>query len=266
MDGKKLLRGFVGKGSFGLMGDPQAFIREESPVRILPLEEMVRNLLVLDKEVWILYGWSTEPLAGKFSREQKLEYGKKAALCGRQEAEAAREKLTADETVTVDFTALSDLAGRLGVKLDMPQIPNGGSHIIFAQYQEPDSVTIFMDSVQKAEELIKSCNLEPMLWRADVKALLLAHELFHVTEYRKRDSIYTQTERVELWRKPFSNRSRLICLGEIAGMEYARHLLGLKYSPCIFDVIMMYGYDKEAATALYEEIMELARKRGGEEQ
>lgn len=41
-----------------------------------------------------------------------------------------------------------------------------------------------------------------------VEDVLLAHELFHVTEYRKKDSIFTQTEKVELWRKPFSNRSR----------------------------------------------------------
>ena len=98
-----------------------------------------------------------------------------------------------------------------------------------------------------------------------VEDVLLAHELFHVTEYRKKDSIFTQTEKVELWRKPFSNRSRILCLGEIAGMEFARCLTGITCTPYVLDVLMMYGYDKEAATALYEEIAAFAGKGEGKE-
>ena len=95
--------------------------------------------------------------------------------------------------------------------------------------------------------------------------MLLAHELFHVTEYRKRDCIFTQTEKVELWKKPFSNRSRILCLGEIAGMEFARCLTGITFTPYVLDVLMMYGYDKEAATALYEEIAAFAGNGEGKE-
>ena len=91
------------------------------------------------------------------------------------------------------------------------------------------------------------------------------HELFHVTEYRKRDCIFTQTEKVELWKKPFSNRSRILCLGEIAGMEFARCLTGITCTPYVLDVLMMYGYDKEAATALYEEIAAFAGNGEGKE-
>lgn len=245
------------------MGNPEAFLPKQDSGEVLPLDEMVRNLLTLSEEVWYLYAWSREPLAGKFSREQKLEYGRKAALCGRQEAEAVKAQTG---LARMDFAALSDFAGTLGLAIDMPQTPNGGSHVIFAQYEEPDHITIFMDSADKAAALMEQYHLGGLLDQADGKALLLAHELFHVTEYRKRDSIYTQTERVELWRRPFSNRSRLICLGEIAGMEFAGQILGISCSPYLFDVIMMYGYNPEAATALYEEIMELALEGSGEEQ
>ena len=37
--------------------------------------------------------------------------------------------------------------------------------------------------------------------------------------------------------------------GEIAGMEFARCLTGITFTPYVLDVLMMYGYDKEAATA-----------------
>ena len=122
-----------------------------------------------------------------------------------------------------------------------------------------------MDSAGRAQELIRRERLEGLLGKQAVEDVLLAHELFHVTEYRKKDTIYTRTEKVELWRKPFSNRSRMICLGEIGGMEFALRLTGIPYTPYVLDVLMMYGYDKEAATALYEEIAAFAGNGEGKE-
>ena len=153
----------------------------------------------------------------------------------------------------------------MGLKVLTPQVPGGGGHVIFAQYQEPDSITIFMDGAERAQKLIREEKLEGLLGNRAVEDVLLAHELFHVTEYRKKDFIFTQTEKVELWKKPFSNRSRILCLGEIAGMEFARCLTGITFTPYVLDVLMMYGYDKEAATALYEEIAAFAGNGEGKE-
>lgn len=87
--------------------------------------------------------------------------------------------------------------------------------------------------------------------------VLLAHELFHAVEEQHADEIYTRTEKVELWRKPFSNRSSIACLSEMAAMAFAGELLGLDCSPYMLDVLLVYAYDKEAAWGLYEEIGEL---------
>ena len=197
---------------------------------------------------------SRDPLEGRFSREQKLAYGFRAAECGRSEAQLILGK-----------TDVWDIAARMGLKVLTPQVPGGGGHVIFAQYQEPDSITIFMDGAERAQKLIREEKLEGLLGNRAVEDVLLAHELFHVTEYRKRDCIFTQTEKVELWKKPFSNRSRILCLGEIAGMEFARCLTGITCTPYVLDVLMMYGYDKEAATALYEEIAAFAGNGEGKE-
>ena len=323
--GRKLIKAFLGNGSSGFMGEKTAMDQPAVPVRVLPLYPMMEHLLTLEEEVWFDYAWSREPLEGKFSREQKMAYAKRAAECGRSEAEALLGRVRAggadagagsdgmkagasapgagpDGTKTgasapgaspggtktgasvpgagpggtktgasapddgLSGTRLWDLAGAMGLKISTPRIPNGGGHVIFAQYQEPDAITIFMDSADKARALIEEESLSLLLGDRAAEDVLLAHELFHVVEYRKRDSIYTQTEKVELWRKPFSNRSRLICLGEIAGMEFARRLTGLSYTPYVLDVLMMYGYDKGAATALYEEIAAFAGDGGGKEQ
>jgi len=54
--------------------------------KVLPLRPMMERLLSLDREAWGLYAWSREPLEGKFDREQKLQYQRKAEACGREEA------------------------------------------------------------------------------------------------------------------------------------------------------------------------------------
>lgn len=112
-----------------------------------------------------------------------------------------------------------------------------------------------MDSVHKAEELIKDKTIGTLLENVNVYDLLRAHEFFHGIEYNKRRYIYTQTEKVELWRRPFSNKSKIIALSEIAGMEFARNIISISYSLFLFDVVLMYLYNKEAACMLYEDII-----------
>lgn len=253
-DGRKLLHAFFGN-SREMAGEQRVMMKQmAAPTRERSLYSMMEHLLSLDDSVWHLYAWSRDPLEGKFTREQKLAYGSRAAECGRNEAELLKKGAN-----------VWDIAARMGLKVSTPQVPVGGGYVIFAQYREPDSVTIYMDSARRAQELIRRERLEGLLGKQAVEDVLLAHELFHVTEYRKKDTIYTRTEKVELWRKPFSNRSRMICLGEIGGMEFARRLTGIPYTPYVLDVLLMYGYDKEAATALYEEIAAFAGDGKGKE-
>ena len=218
--------------------------------KILPVRDMIESLVKLTDEEFSRYAWSREPLEGKFNREQKLDYFLKSGKCGQMEAVLLKDRY---KTGSPEF-----LAGAMGLKVLTPQIPLGGAHVIFAQYEEPDKITVFLEAVERAEILIKENNLSSLLENVDVRSLLLAHEIFHGVEYRKKDTIYTMTEKVELWKQPFSNKSRLICLGEIAGMAFAKEIMGISFSPYVLDVLLMYGYHEEAATALYEEIMEIA--------
>ena len=77
-------------------------------------------------------------------------------------------------------------------------------------------------------------------------------------EERYPKEIYTRTEKIQLWRKPFSNLSSIACLSEIAAMAFAARLLDLTVSPYLLDVLLVYPYDQAAARGLYEEICSLA--------
>lgn len=130
--------------------------------------------------------------------------------------------------------------------------PAGGGQVLFAQFVQPDEITIYTDCLDKAETLGGA--LPP---RAELQNIILAHELFHAVEEQNQDTIYTHTEKIELWRRPFSNRSCIVCLSEIAAMAFARRLLGLPFNPYALDVLLVYPYDANAACGLYQEITEL---------
>ena len=213
---------------------------------------IVPEFTAATEEDWGKYAFSREPLEGRFSNEQKMQYTHKANDCGREWAEKiARQYGTRNPR---------ELAEKLGMKVKTPKVPVGGGLVLFAQFVEPDEITIFTDCVDKASKLEEECGCD-LLRRENLTNTLLAHELFHAVEERHVKEIYTRTERVELWRKPFSNKSKISCLSEIAAMAFAGKLLDLKVSPYMLDVLLVYSYDKNAAWGLYDEIMNMTKKQ-----
>lgn len=240
---KRLVDAFSGKNT--------AFSMPEYPE--VPFSEMAEKLGALSEEDWGRYAFSREPLEGRFSDEQKMQYTAKANACGREWALKIAEQYGTRNP--------KELAEKMGMKVKTPKIPVGGGLVLFAQFVEPDEITIFTDCVDKAAKLYEECRCE-MLQKENLKNTLLAHELFHAVEEQHVKEIYTRTEKVELWRKPFSNKSTISCLSEIAAMAFAAELLDLNVSPYMLDVLLVYSYDKNAAWGLYDEIMNMAENHG----
>ena len=241
---KRLADAFAGK----YVPDIQRESAGQSADPVADLPKMARKLMEITEEQWGEYAFSRDPLEGKFDREQKREYTKKASDCGKEWADRYR---------TVYRTSSpEEIARKMGVTVLTPDEPVGGSQVIFAKYVQPDEITVYMDCVRRASGLKEEsgCGL---LEKETLFQILLSHELFHAVEYRHEKEIYTRTERVELWRKPFSNRSPIACLSEIAAMAFGKELLGLNGSPYVLDVLLVYAYDKKAAWRLYKEILTL---------
>lgn len=220
-----------------------------------PVREMVEQLLALSDAQLGQYAFLHEPLEGKFSPEQKESYIRQANACGQQTAMELRESIRARIGDEKSAALLTELTKELRLTVRDEQIPSGGGHVIFAQYVEPDQVTIFRDCLDRLEELIRAEDLEDLFRGVDFRSVLLAHEIFHAVEYARKDRIYTQTEKVELWRKPFSNKSKILALSEIAAMAFAKELCEISFSPYVLDVLLIAPYNRDAACALYEEIM-----------
>lgn len=205
--------------------------------------EIVQMLLELSDYQWGIYAFDRDPLEGKFSVKEKKVYIDKANECGRKIAREKGEK----------YEGIQKLASGLGVTIDYSNAAIGGGHIVFAQFIEPNQITIFNEAVDAIKPFLEA--IYELIGHVDIVDVLLAHEIFHHIECLEDKTIYTRTEKVELWRWPFSNKSRIRTLSEMAGMAFAREFLKLSYSPFIFDFIFMYGHDQEAAIEMYEDII-----------
>lgn len=240
--------------SEGLFGKQKTTRYEKPHYIIRSIDMMLEDLVQIDDVSWGKYAFSREPLNGKFNDEQRRELTLKANACGQEYA--CKYK---NEYGELDPESL---AGKMGIKVQYPEMPQNTDRVLFAEYKIPNNVYIYTDAVKKANETMEESRARDILgYNLNISRLLLSHELFHYVEKQNADKIFTRTEKVELWApKPLHNRSGIDVLGEIAAMAFARELTGLPYSPYVMDVFLVYGYNPEEACGLYEEIMEYAGK------
>jgi len=218
------------------------------PDRVLPLADMLTELVKVPDAVWGKYAFSREILRNRIVAEEKERLDEKARECGYAYADQLVEKYRT--------RIPSEIANKMGLVISYPNMPSDTSRVTFAEFVEPNKVMLYKDNLDKADEQLKDREVQQILGLMQVYQLLLAHEIFHFIEVRDAKTIFTQTEKLDLWSvKPFHNRSTIRCLGEIAGMAFAQRLMGLKFSPFVMDVFFVYGYSKEVATILYDEIM-----------
>lgn len=218
-----------------------------SPLRDLP--ELLRDLQAIPHRDWGLYAFAREPLRGRFTLPRQLDLIDGAMACGQEHARRLRRDFP-------DATP-QEMAEGLGLRLSFPPRPqDGGGRVLFARFTVPDGIEVFADATRRAGEALEGDEaLRQVLGDADVRQVLLAHELFHWVEEQHRDTIFTETTRVDLRLLGlFPHRSRILCLGEVAAMAFAKELTGLPYSPYLYDVFLLYLYSPQAACNLAAQI------------
>lgn len=240
----RLLKAFMGESHKPAPPPP--------PGDIPPLNSMMKELITLDDRSFGRYAFSRDPLRGKFTPGDMDSLAEKSYACG---IEAARDIIDKYGTQNP-----RELAHALGIRVETPEQPEDTSRVTFAQFNPPDSIYIFKDSLNKANELLSDSEVLSTMQGLDAEGVLLAHELFHVVEDLNKKTIFTRTYKVELWAPwPFHNRSTVRCLGEMAGMAFAKELTGLGYSPFVLDVFLVYGYSPAVGFDLYKELMDLKK-------
>lgn len=207
---------------------------------------MMDNLYELTEDAYGEYAFEREPLKRKINSMQRKEMIQKAIMCGREEAKEFRHRFGVETP--------KSLYEKLGLHIFYSPEESTKYQIVFAQFIEPNQVVVFREVLHKIEELLERESLT-IRGHYTAEEIMLAHELFHFVESLKEQTIYTRTERIELWRRPFSNKSPIAVLSEIGGMAFAKELLGLDFCPFMLDILLLYAFDTKAAEELHKKMI-----------
>lgn len=217
------------------------------------LAEMAASLRHLDDNSWGMYLFSRDLLRDRITPGQKREMTEKSIHCGMEYADRIRGKTGA--------CAVEEMPDRLGLHTDFNDEEAAGKRVLFASYTPPDQITVMTRPLEKYAALLASLPPEEAALlppREEVLRLLLGHEIYHFTEEKYQDAIYTRTEKIRLWKFLwFENDSTVRALGEIAGMAFARALAGVSYFPALLDVLLLFGYNENYSRSIYQNIMSI---------
>ena len=171
---------------------------------------------------------------------EAVDHGLRA---GRVAVEMARENWGPEPEV---------MAVALGVPITRSEAPaQTGRAVLFSEYgNRPPTIILHMRSVQEANRLIRSHNLEQLLGVSDVGPIHLAHELYHHLETH-RLTPGTAGYRIQTGRlRPLRFRTGLPSLSEIVADRFAAELLGLIVPPKTIEFITIYSLNPDYAWEL----------------
>ncbi len=213
----------------------------------------IKDLLTLTDDEWSLFICNRDPFSDKIKTDEQIDYASKAISCGKNLACRLKH----------DFGNISvkELVKIMGLNLLYVDRQNNSGQMLFAYFEEPDSITIFSENAIATDALLSEQGLSHVVGDVKTSDLLIAHELYHYLEHKEHE-IFTVQKHVKLWKLGiFEKKSRILCLEEIGAMAFAKELTGLYCSPYIFNVLMLYPHNQEKAQQLYESIMKFKRTR-----
>lgn len=210
------------------------------------INENIEFLLNIDDEEWGQYSFSRDPLKKKVNDKLKEEMIKKANECGKKFAINLKNKYS--------NLSVQEIAKEMDLEIIEEEANTAHDYVMFACYNSPNKITLFKNNTILFKKFVSEYEIGEKLSYVDIKSVLIAHEMFHYIEEIEKD-IYTKTAKIVLWKiGGYEYKSKLVALGEIAAMAFAKEILLLSYNPYVFDVLMLYPHNKDLANKLFDEV------------
>ncbi len=214
------------------------------------IQAQLKNLLSLDQKVYGRYLVSTDPIQGKIPKNEVEEIISSSIICGKEEAEKLQNKF--------GKIPLEEMVNNLNINVSYKDTQGLLDYVYFGLFESPNNITIYEGNIAAATNLLQETKISHFN-NIDFNDIVLAHELFHFIEHHDK-TLYSNTRIIDLWSigKLYTHTSPLICPGEIAGMSFAKNLLGLDFDPNVLNYIFLLAYDFDEANKLYRRIMRYA--------
>jgi len=226
-------------------------VKMDRMVYYLEIKKEIEELLKLQDRYFAMYQVYTDPIQRKITPEIRNNIIEQSLTCGQEEADKILSNLKKQE-MPFDIYRLIQEYGILIREEDRDDSLN---YIYFGAFEEPGTITLYIDNIRKGEELIREYKIKELL-NINLKEVVLAHEIFHYIEARNK-KLFVNQYRIKLWKLgPYTHTSLLSCTSEIAGMAFAKRLLGLNFCPNVLDVLLLYPHDRNEAKYIYKQIMD----------
>ncbi|MFR7450898.1 MAG: hypothetical protein ACLUUL_02195 [Gemmiger sp.] len=227
------------------------------PEQVAQRAELIRPLLTITDRAWGRYAFSRDILRDRIPPEQQDAWTEGAIRCGREWAARCG--------VTPGPGAPDALAARLHLKVGQSDAPMTEKRAVFAACLPDGEILLMQEPLARYREFCAQAagtdqaGLFPT--PEEVRALLLAHEVFHAIEEANESTIYTRTQKLRLWKIfGFANDSTVRAIGEIAAMYFAKELTGSRFNPFLLDPLLFAGYSLSGAKTIVCDIIGIAGK------
>lgn len=188
---------------------------------------------------WVLLNdltWAKRTLVADH-RIRKMDEDSRITLC-QESLSCAAETYRSLKEIYGNYRP-SEYAAQLGIQVVADDSELTTLWLYFALYNaQPPTIRVATRAVMAVRQIIAEMSLEQVLGQVDLVELAIAHELFHHLEGLD-PGIYTRSKHVEWVRfKWFKAKSSSLGASEIAGRHFSKLLMGLQYSPAIFEIIL----------------------------
>ncbi|ATU30344.1 hypothetical protein CU024_2350 [Enterococcus faecium] len=127
--------------------------------------------------------------------------------------------------------------------------------ITFATYAEDEGIRLMTEPLEKLK-----CSGLASISKETAQALIIGHELFHHIEASVK-GIYTQSEKIVLWRLPFyTHQSNIRALSEIAAMSFSKEMNQSDFSPYVLEAVLLWPYNEIRSQGILEEIKKIEKR------
>ena len=137
------------------------------------------------------------------------------------------------------------------------KIPLSKQKILIPQstYAEDEGIRLMTEPLEKLK-----CSGLTSISKETAQALIIGHELFHHIEASVK-GIYTQNEKIVLWRLPFyTHQSTIRALSEIAAMSFSKEMNQSRFSPYVLEAVLLWPYNETRSQGILEEIKEIEKR------
>ncbi|MDT2612918.1 hypothetical protein [Enterococcus dongliensis] len=169
-------------------------------------------------------------------------------------------KLVAEDVINKFPTAtLDEIVSKLGIELVFSEMTVDKNFTSVGYFESPNKIVV-NSTLKEKDYFFEEIGLSWFnydFW----KEIVIAHELFHFFQ-EKNTNTFIDQYKISLWHLgPYQNKTKLLSLGEIAAMSFAKKLLALDFYPGFLELLIIYPYFPDEVGRKLDEILSRDRNK-----